>query len=178
MPLGMVCGGGTSLEALLEGGWGKTLPWTSEIDCHKANCPCCEQLDRTCTSQKDQGPQDRIHLQKIEFHTNFSMPTCHPKKRCHGGWCIFFFPGLSPITVNETNHCSENSRRLWLFPGSLRGFSRKAPGKSGKLLENIFSRIAKYYKFWDFRHRKRQTCREPWVHTAGTSSPPSVRDVF
>ena len=25
---------------------------------------------------------------------------------------------------------SENSRRLWLFPGSVRGFSRKTPGKS------------------------------------------------
>ena len=27
-------------------------------------------------------------------------------------------------------HFSENSRRLWLFPGSVRGFSRKTPGKS------------------------------------------------
>ena len=25
---------------------------------------------------------------------------------------------------------SENSRRLWLFPGSVRGFPRKTPGKS------------------------------------------------
>ena len=78
--LSVWCVGGTRLEALLEGGWGKTLPWTSEIHCHKANCPCCEQLDRTCTSQKDQRPQDRIHLQKKEFHTNFSLPTCHPNE--------------------------------------------------------------------------------------------------
>ena len=28
---------------------------------------------------------------------------------------------------------SENSRRLWLFPGSVRGFSGKTPGKSGKI---------------------------------------------
>ena len=34
MPLGMVCGG-TRHEALWEGGWGRTLPWTSESDCHK-----------------------------------------------------------------------------------------------------------------------------------------------
>ena len=27
-------------------------------------------------------------------------------------------------------------------------------------------------------HREGQTCREPWVHTAGTLSLPSVRDVF
>ena len=30
----------------------------------KQNCPCCDRLDRTCTLQKDQGPQDRIHLPK------------------------------------------------------------------------------------------------------------------
>ena len=75
---------------------------------------------------------------------------------------------------------SENSRRLWLFPGSVRGFSnlQENSGKvPGKLLEN-FSRIAKCYKFWDLGHRERPTCREPWVHTARTSSPPSVRDVF
>ena len=145
-------------------------------------------------------------------------------------------------------YSSENSRRLWLFPGSLRGFSRKTPGignaslftkilftifvpinppppnqqnegfplefllegpqtelrtlsqnceqtlqklrtkrimnkraflreSPGKLLEK-FPRIAKCYKFQDLGHWERQTCREPWVHTAGTLSPPSVRDVF
>ena len=30
----------------------------------KQNCPCYEHLDRTCTLQKDQGPQDRIHSPK------------------------------------------------------------------------------------------------------------------
>ena len=36
----------------------------------KQNCPCYERLDRTCTLQKDQGPQDRIHLPKNKFHSN------------------------------------------------------------------------------------------------------------
>ena len=46
--------------------------------------------------------------------------------------------------------------------GVFAGVLEKIPGK---LLEN-FSRIVKCYKFWDFGHRERQTCREPWVHTA------------
>ena len=71
-------------------------------------------------------------------------------------------------------YCSESSRRLWLFLGSLREFCRKVPGK---LLEKS-SRIAKCYKFQDFGHRERQTCREPWVHTAGTLSPPSSAGCF
>ena len=33
---------------------------------------------------------------------------------------------------------SENSRRLWLFLGSVRGFSRKTPGKSRENCWNIF----------------------------------------
>ena len=73
---------------------------------------------------------------------------------------------------------SESSRRLWLFPGSVRGFSRKTSGKSReKLLEN-FSWIAKCYKFWGFGHRERQTCQEPSVDTAGTLSRPSMWGVF
>ena len=47
----------------------------------------------------------------------------------------------------------------------------------GNLLKK-FSRIAKCYKFWDFGHRERQTCREPWADTPGTLSQPSVRGVF
>ena len=35
---------------------------------------------------------------------------------------------LHPHLLNP--HLSENSRRLWLFPGSVRGFPRKTPGKS------------------------------------------------
>ena len=60
----------------------------------------------------------------------------------------------------------------------VRGFPRKTPGKSR---ENcwIFSRIAKCCNFWDFGHRERQTCREPWVDTAWTLSTPSdSRRVF
>ena len=30
----------------------------------------------------------------------------------------------------QTHSNIDNSRRLWLFPGSVRGFSRKTPGKS------------------------------------------------
>ena len=33
----------------------------------------------------------------------------------------------------EFYHKSENSRRLWLFPGSVRGFSGKSPGKSQEI---------------------------------------------
>ena len=33
---------------------------------------------------------------------------------------------------------SENSRRLWLFPGSVRGFPRKPPGKSRENCWKIF----------------------------------------
>ena len=58
--------------------------------------------------------------------------------------------------------------------GVLEDNSGKAPGK---LLEKN-SRLAKCYEFWDFRHRERQTCREPFALTAGTLSPPSVRGVF
>ena len=63
--------------------------------------------------------------------------------------------------------------------GVLAGVLEESPGKIlGKSLEN-FSRIAKCYKFFkDLRHRERQACREPWVHTAGTLSPPSVRGLF
>ena len=37
----------------------------------KQDCPCCEQSDRTCTSQKDQGPQVRIYLQKNRISHKF-----------------------------------------------------------------------------------------------------------
>ena len=57
-----------------------------------------------------------------------------------------------------------------VFAGVLEESSGKVPGN--------FSRIAKCCKFQDFGHRERQTCREPWVHTAGTLSLPSVRGVF
>ena len=33
---------------------------------------------------------------------------------------------------------SENSRRLWLFPGSVRGFSRKTPGKPREIAGKLF----------------------------------------
>ena len=42
---------------------------------------------------------------------------------------------------------SENSRRLWLFLGSLRGFPRKTPRKSQENCWKNFSGIAKCYKF-------------------------------
>ena len=45
----------------------------------KQNCPCYEHLDRKCSLQKDQGPQDRIHSPKIEFHTNFALRVGPPK---------------------------------------------------------------------------------------------------
>ena len=48
--------------------------------------------------------------------------------------------------------CAESFREFW----------RKVPGK---LLENI-SRIAECFKFEDFGHQERQTCREHWVHIA------------
>ena len=40
--------------------------------------------------------------------------------------------GVTGTFLSELPHpqLSENSRRLWLFPGSVRGFSRKTPGKS------------------------------------------------
>ena len=55
------------------------------------------------------------------------------------------------------------------------GLSEENSGKvQGQLREKLF-RSAKCYKFLDFGHRERQTCREPWVDTAWTLSPPSVR---
>ena len=42
MPLGMVCvcaRGGMRCEALWEGRWGRTLPWTSVSDCQKEKNP-------------------------------------------------------------------------------------------------------------------------------------------
>ena len=35
-------------------------------------------------------------------------------------------------------HLSENSRRLWLFPGSVQEFCRKVPGKLGKIAGKFF----------------------------------------
>ena len=45
---------------------------------------------------------------------------------------------------------SQNSRRLWLFPGSVRGFSRKTPGKSRENCWKIFpeSRNATNSRIW------------------------------
>ena len=58
-----------------------------------------------------------------------------------------FFERISfVIILAAMAHRSENSRRLWLFPGSVRSFG-KVPGKS---LEQL-SRIAKCYKFYGFR---------------------------
>ena len=71
-------------------------------------------------------------------------------------------------TLKKNLSRPDRSRRLWLFPGSVRAFSRKTPGKSREKCWTIFSRIAKCYKSSDFGHRERQTCRKPWVHTAGT----------
>ena len=81
--------------------------------------------------------------------------------------------GVPLFPTRDAGQKSENSIS-GVCSGVLQGNSGKVPGK---LLEN-FSRIAKCYKFWDFGHRERQTCREPWVDTAGTLSPPSVRGVF
>ena len=66
--------------------------------------------------------------------------------------------------------------------GCFRGLFRGSPGKlrksHRKIAGKFFLRLAKCYKFQDFGHLERQTCREPWVDTAGTLSPPSVRGVF
>ena len=73
---------------------------------------------------------------------------------------------------------SENSRGLWLFPGSVRGFSRKTPGKSR---ENCWKNFPETRNAANSRisgHRERQTCWEPWVDTAWTLSTPSARGVF
>ena len=79
------------------------------------------------------------------------------------------FPKLLPIRKLE---------KAVAVSGVCSGVLEENCGKvPGKLLEN-FSRIAKCYKFQDFGHRERQTCREPWAHTAGTLSPPSVRGCF
>ena len=73
--------------------------------------------------------------------------------------------------VDYLQKTREGCGRFWgLFGGSW----GKLPGK---MLEKI-TRVAKGYQFWDFRHRERQTCREPWVDTAWTWPPPSVRGVF
>ena len=60
-----------------------------------------------------------------------------------------------------------------LFGGS-RGKLRESPEK---IAGNI-SRVTKCDKFYDFRHRERQTCLEPWVDTPGTLSAPSVRGLL
>ena len=116
--------GGTRHEALWEGGWRKTVPWTTESDCHKAKWPCYEQLNRTCKSQKDQGPKNRIHLQKIEFHTNFSLPTCQPNKwgfkECLASFLeIGLFRPCSPffffLQYPQTCFCPHSERLKRLF---------------------------------------------------------------
>ena len=67
-----------------------------------------------------------------------------------------------------------NRSKLWLFQGSVWGFSGKTPGKSRENCWKIFPESrAKCYKFWDLGHRERRTCQEPWVHTACTLCPPS-----
>ena len=47
------------------------------------------------------------------------------------------------------------------------GISLGVPEKQKNSGNNagFFSQIAKCSKFYDFRHRERQTCREPWVDT-------------
>ena len=116
------------------------------------------------------------------FGTPFLTPKIPPKKFM---WVLFLrsFPG------NEAHKLFSRGPK-WgvsggvlkvyvekvyvLFPPLIRALLGKVPGKS---LEKI-TRIAKCYKFWDFGHWERQTCREPWVDTAWTLSPPSVRDAF
>ena len=73
---------------------------------------------------------------------------------------------------------SENSRRLWLFLGSLREFWRKVPGK---FRENCWKKFPESPNATNSRISctgKGKPRREPWVHTAGTLSPPSLRGVF
>ena len=45
-------------------------------------------------------------------------------------WPGRFAMRIGAIRANRFEEKSENSRRLWLFPGSVRGFSGKTPGKS------------------------------------------------
>ena len=59
-------------------------------------------------------------------------------------------PGPKPALKHPNRHLSENSRRLWLFPGSVRGFSRKTPGKSRENCWKFFpeSRNAINSRIW------------------------------
>ena len=50
------------------------------------------------------------------------------------------------------------------FRDLLGGSQRKFQEDHGKIAGN-FPRITTCFKFQDFEHRERQTCREPWVDT-------------
>ena len=80
--------------------------------------------------------------------------------------------------MNLKNDQSENSRRLWLFPGSFRGFRRKTPGKSQENCWKIFPESRNAINSRILGTGKGNPAGNLGSTLSWTLSPPSVRGVF
>ena len=97
-------------------------------------------------------------------HCHQCLAVCSELVLCTKG-CGFLVSNGSDLPKTDFKGIteSENSRRLWLFPGSFWGGPEETPGKSREIETNI-TRIGRCFTFQG--HRERQTCHEPRVHTA------------